>query len=241
MPKSEKLLAFIFVMVLMLIEETGFAQEYSENIQPASFRANNIPLVGHSVVVHQGQEEVDKFLFQYLKSIGRPRKKSSFFLTQNISDLESSGKEIILFARSKPRNENTRVSFGLDTVGLGKKNYEKLDRELKNLIIDFNKRIFLQQLQDKLSEAEQAAVIKSKEYQKLVNEYAALEKELAFNEEERLRLEKALGENAQEKVDLIESQQLNEKRRGLTQEELDKIKSRLETLKQELAAFEQQH
>ena len=74
---------------------------------------------------------------------------------------------------------------------------------------------------------------------RLLNQQAALERRIGFNEVEKARLEEALAKNAEEKASLLERQELNRKLQDLATQKLKDQNLAVDQLRIELSDFQQ--
>ena len=86
--------------------------------------------------------------------------------------------------------------------------------------------------------AEQEAIAKSREFQKLINQQSTLRRKLDLNQAEKLRFEEALENNALDRQNLVERADLNLKLQQLATEELHKINQGVDQLRTKVSDFQ---
>jgi len=230
---------FILALSIMVILLPAGAQQINQKIEEVDFKVEGGALVGHTSIIPHPGAKVERSLFYYLKTVGRTYSEKGYFVTKEISSLGAEHSSLELVSKLTEMGDSTRLSMGMDTTGLGKENFGKLNPQIGNLVKEFHQKIFVETLQEEIDEAERAAVVKSKNHQKLVSELRGLERKLELNAIEKEKLENSLVRNSNEKIELEEKTELNKKLQSLTDEDLQMINKRVKQLRQKLYSSNQ--
>ena len=229
----------ILTFCVFLFMATAKAQELNQKIRKEEFKVEGGTLVGHISIIPHPSSKVERSLFYYLKTVGRTSSEKGYFVTKEIGSLGEAHSSLEIISKLTTMGDSTRLSMGMDTTGLGKENFDNLNPQIGNLVREFHQKIFVETLQEEIDEAERAAVVKSKNHQKLVSELRGLERKLELNTMEKEKLGKSLERNADEKVELEEKIGLNKKLQSLTDEDLQIINKRVEQLRLKLSSSAQ--
>lgn len=208
-------------------------------IQPGTFKADQSQILGHYIILPYSTELVEKSLLKYLRDFGRTEKIGGFLLTTDLDDVSSVDYDVLFFSKVETAELGSRVWMGIDSVGIGGQNLMDFSVQIEKLLLNFGREVHVGSLQDKIVRAELDAVNQSRDFQKLVNQQATLERKSSFNEAERIRLEEALARNAAEKTDLLERTELNLSLQKRATEDLQQKTKKLEQLRMELSDFQE--
>ena len=227
---------FFFALSIIVILLPAEAQQIKQEIVEGDFQVEGGTLVGHTSIIPHPGSKVERSLFYYLKTVGRTSSEEGYFVTKEISSLGAEHSSLEIISKLTALGDSTRLSMGMDTTGLSGENFDKLSPQMRVLMEEFHRKIFVEMLQEEIDEAQKAAVIQSKKHQKLVSELRGFERKLELNALEKEKLETSAQRNAEEKIEWEEKIELNKNLQILADEDLRKINKRVEQLKSKLTS-----
>ena len=228
----------LLIPIPIILCVNAFGQVFYPSTHPGDFKIDQSTISGQVSTLPYGTEMVEKSLLKYLRDYGRTEKMRGYFLTTDIENLTNDDFDLLLFSKVEPIGLRSQVWMGIDTMGLGSDAHRILGGQLEKLLLNFGRNVHVEHLQNIIAEAEQAAVLKSRDYQKLINRESILGRKLGLNAAERIRFEEALDQNAQEKVALVQRKELNLKLQKLATEELFDLNQNVDQLRTQLSDFQ---
>ena len=224
--------SYIAVLIGLAISSISYAQKY--DIKPDQQRINNSKYKGVSSQVNGEYTEVEKYWLSYLKDNGKVRRKRNYFQVSefNIQDL---GVDTLIYV--------TRVesidSLGLIWIAPFGKNFEEealstLNADLEKILKKATRGYYISEVQEKIDESEAAAVVVSKNHQKLIYEGEKLVADSLATEELKLELETRLEETIL-KIKVLSQQIIdNDLAIKTTYEDLEQVKNVINQHKESL-------
>ena len=228
----------LIILVPCLICWDSYGQVFHPSTQAGTFRAEETTILGYYSIIPYSTEVVEKSLLTYMRDHGRTERMKGYFLTTDISNLTETNLEILIFSKVEATGIRSQVWMGIDTSVIGAVAHQDLNPQIEKLLLNFGRNVHLQNLQNQIVMAERAAIAKSREYQKLVNQESTLERKLDLNQAERIRFEEALEKNSLERHNLTERAELNLKLQQLASEELHKINEGVDQLRIKVSEFQ---
>jgi uncharacterized protein YfkK (UPF0435 family) len=181
----------IIITALLCSSTLGYSQQY--DIKPAEQRINSKKHSGVSSQVDGNYLDVEKYWLDYLKENGKVRRKRNYYEVTDFS-VKDLGVDTVTYV--------TRVesvdSLGLIWIAPFENNLdddvEVLTRDLERILKIATRGYYVSQVQDKIDESEEAAIIVSKNHQKLIYNGENLSDDLESAVELKAQLEARLEE-----------------------------------------------
>lgn len=224
--------------ILLLVVFAFFsveAQAQNYIIKEESQRINNKSYNGISSLVHGDFDKVENYWIDYLKDHGKLRRKRNFYhVTQfGVKDL---GVDTISYV--------SRVVYSKDSLGViwmapfdgdfSENELATLNEDLKKILKMGTRGYYVAEVQKRIDQSETAAIIVSKNHQKLLYEGENLASDLQSAKDLKLELETRLEETIL-KIKVLDQQIIdNEIAAQKAYEDLEKIKKVIEAHKESM-------
>jgi hypothetical protein len=195
---------FFVLATLVVFSSTVFAQKVI--VSKRSERVKNESAEGYSADLDAKADDVRTSLGRFMKEAGK---------TKNTGDIITVNEPVIngtvymkgiLYATVAGSDVKTRVWIGLLPGEWNSTEVETVNKDIEQLVYRFGIKYYRDVIQKQIDEAQQASDAVAKQAQRLTNEGKSLNNKLGNNDEEKVRLEKALEANKLE--DLVLKQKI---------------------------------
>jgi len=222
----------IIFLITTLIANTLNAQSYTINEETQ--RVNNKKYTGVSSLVDGGVEEVENFWIEYIKGHGKVRRKRNYYqLTEfSINDLASN--TVTYYTRITNKDSTGLIWLAPLNDGLSDEEIKSLNNDSEKILKLATRTFYIDQVQQKIDQSEDAAIFVSKNHQKLIYKGETLVEDSLATYALKGELEARLEETIL-KLKVLNQQILDNKAAVLaTYEDLEKIKKVIERHKESL-------
>ncbi len=195
---------FFVLATLVVFSSTAFAQKVI--VSKRSDRVKSENAEGYSSDLDAKADDVRTSLGRFMKEAGK---------TKNTGDVITVNEPVIngtvymkgiLYATVAGSDLKTRVWIGLIPGEWNPSDVETATKEIEQMVYRFGIKYYRDGIQKQIDEAQQASDAVDKQAQRLTNEEKSLNNKLQNNDQEKIRLEKALEANKLE--DLVLKQKL---------------------------------
>ncbi|MEM7548382.1 MAG: hypothetical protein AAF363_01810 [Bacteroidota bacterium] len=204
----------------------SFAQ--NNDLKTTEFNVKEGTSSGFQTQVEKSLKLTQNALFEYFKSLGNFDNEGSYY---SVSEIEGQGPEFSIYAQLSGGDSLTSISFGFDKAKTKEEDHAELEKYTEQLLYQFILKLEVDELERILREAEQAAEYKSDKLEKIRSQNLKLEKRIASTQAKIVRLQE-LEEQLKQKI------QLNRELLVVDQEELEKVKVRIEQIKKDIGLVE---
>lgn len=196
----------IAAVLLVAIQVKG--QQY--DIKGEAQRVNNKKYAGVSSLIEAEFEKVENYWTDYLKDHGKLRRKRNYYQLSefNLKDL---GVDTLTYAtRVVSRGNGALIWLAPFDNSLNEDEANKLNQDLEKILKMATRGYYVSEVQEKIDEAEAAAVAVSKNHQKLIYDGEKLSSDLQGAEELKAELQRRL-EETELKISVLKQQIIDNK------------------------------
>lgn len=200
---------FIVVSICSLFFASLYAQTVTVNKQQDRVKGENTD--GYGTELEGNKEDVALAWSKFLKDTGKAKNVNEV-LTINEPVLGSAVyPKGILYATSSGNQEKSKVWIGLKEAEWTVNDIEMVNAELEKLVYRFGVKFYRDKIQLQIDEAQRASDAVDKQKQRLLAQSKDLVLKLGNNDQEKIRLEKALEANKLEHEVLLVKIENNKK------------------------------
>ncbi|RLD22092.1 MAG: hypothetical protein DRI71_07980, partial [Bacteroidetes bacterium] len=159
----KQIIVFLFAV---LVTNSLFAQSYK--IKEESQRVNNKKYAGVSSHVDGGFEKVEDFWLAYIKENGKVRRKRNYYqLTEfNVKDLANDS--VTYLTRVVNKDSSGLIWLAPLAKNLSEENIKALNGDSEKILKLATRAFYIDVVQKKIDQSEDAAIFVSKNHQKLI-------------------------------------------------------------------------
>jgi hypothetical protein len=181
---------------------------------------------GFGTTLEGPREQVAQAWTKFLKDVGRAKSSGEWTTLTEVAIGGAQYAKGTLFTQTKGDEKAGQVWIGLIPADWqGQVNdLDIVYRELDQLVYRFGVSFYRDKIQLQINEAQQAVDAVERQAQRLINESKSLANKLTNNEQEKIRLENALKENALEHAVLLQKIENNKKAQDSVAQATVKIK-----------------
>ncbi|GAB2530155.1 DNA repair ATPase [Rufibacter soli] len=241
-----------FWAIALLMAFLGFtssAQAQRANVEETEQEVNAIKYKGQSLLIQLDTKTVEKAWAAYLKEKSGGAVKGPSLLptakgqaTKGIYTVEQgkidtiTSNNIRIVSKIEGTREGTRVwwTFDMGNAYLSKKETAKEWGAAEALLQRFARNLYLQDVQQQISDAEKVVANTQAEADRVVRQADDLKSKVAKNQQKKLDLEAALAANAQELEQLNKDIENNLAQQKAAQKEVEKMRHAVELVKGKL-------
>lgn len=155
----------IIITVLLAFATTGQCQQY--DIKPADQRVNSKKYSGVSSQVDGGYLEVEEFWLDYLKEHGKVRRKRNYYEITEFS-IKDLGIDSISYVTRVESVDSLGLIWIAPFTGANDEEIATLNQDLERILKLATRGYYVSQVQKKVDQSEDAAIVVSKNHQKLI-------------------------------------------------------------------------
>ena len=208
------------------------AQSYQ--IKSEAQRVNNKKYMGVSSFVDGAYENVEDFWNAYLKDHGKLHRKRNYYEVSELVVKDFASDSITYVTRVKAKDSLGLIWIAPFGQRFEEEDLQNLNDNLEKLLKLATRAYYVNAEQKKLDQSEQAAMVMSKNHQKLLYEGEKLAKDLAASEALKADLEAQLEETIL-KIKVLNQQIVDNKAATIeAYKDLEKIKSVIEGHKKDI-------
>lgn len=221
---------FFLSVVLISFSASVFSQKVI--VSKRSEKVKTESADGFSSDLDAKADDVRTYLGKFLREAGKAKNTGDMFSVNEPILNGTVYMKGILYASVAGSDVKTRVWMGILPGEWNASEVEAVTKELEALVYRFGIKYYKDKIQEQIDEAQRASDAVDKQAQRLVNENKNLNNKLTNNDQEKVRLEKALEANKLE--DLVLKQKIvnNKKSQDSIAEAGVKIKSVIEAHKE---------
>jgi uncharacterized protein YfkK (UPF0435 family) len=222
----------IVILLSVFISTTLCAQSY--NITDASQRINNKKYAGVSSLVEGSIEKVEAFWLSYLKESGKVRRKRNYYQLDEFSVKDMANDTITYYTRVEAKDSSSLIWIGPLNDGLNDEEVQSLNSDNEKILKLATRGFYVDLVQQKIDQSEDAAIFVSKNHQKLIYNGETLVQDSIATQTLKAELQAKL-EETELKIKVLNQQIIDNKAAVLTTyEDLEKIKKVIEGHKRSL-------
>ena len=220
----------IVILFGVLITNTLVAQSY--NIKAEAQRVNNKKYVGVSSLVEGDFDNVQDFWLDYIKDQGKVRRKRNYNQITQFGVKDLAVDTITYVTRVTIESDDSLGLIWLAPLGdFSEADLKSLNSDLEKILKIATRGYYISVVQKKIDQSEGAAIVVSKNHQKLIYQGETLAEDSVAAQNLKLELETRLEETIL-KVKVLSQQIINNKAATLeAYEDLEKIKKGYKTNK----------
>jgi len=201
---------FVFCILVLLTGQL-FAQKVT--VGARSSKISNENADGYSSDLDANSDEVKISLGKFLKETGKAKNSGeTITITEPVINGTVYNKGF-LYATVSGSDVKTRVWIGINKSQWSDAESGSILKELEQMVYRFGIKYYRDKIQAQIDEAQQAADAVTKQSQRTTNEGKSLANKLQSNDQEKVRLEKALEANKLE--DLVLKQKIVNNKKSL--------------------------
>lgn len=192
----------IFSLLLILITGCSFSQKVT--VEKSSRTIKGGEAGGYATELTGSAESVSQALNKFLKDYGKTRNSGG---TITISSPVLGGmtyEKNIAYASVKGDAVKTSAWIGLNPAEWPGNDSEVLIDRIKDMVYQFGVKYYRDQIQAEIDQTQQALDATDRKLQRLVSQNKDLSSKLVSNEQELIKLEKAIVDNKNEHVVLLQ-------------------------------------
>lgn len=183
---------FTVVLIALLSPTLTFAQDY--DIKSESLRINNKKYSGFASQVDGGYAEVEDYWLDYLKENGKVRRKRNYYEVSEFS-VKDLGVDTLTYATKVESVDSLgRILIAPFTNDLSDKDLSSANADLEKILKIATRGFYVNIVQKKIDQSEEAAIVVSKNHQKLIYQGENLEDDLNAATRLKAELEERLEE-----------------------------------------------
>lgn len=196
------------LFVLVFIGITALGQEY--DIKSATQRVNNKKYEGVSSVIDANLEKVEPYWLDYIKDNGKSRRKRNYYQLTEFQVEDLAVDSLTYVTRVEVMNDKSLIWIAPFSMDLNNDDLKTINDDLKKILKAATRGYYVSEVQEKIDEAEAAAVSVSKNHQKLIYEGEKLSEDLTGANELKNDLEIRLQET-ELKINVLNQQIIDNK------------------------------
>ena len=166
---------------------------------------------GFSVDLTGTIKEAENSLPKFLKNYGKTRTGFDFTTVSSPFMGGITYEDKTLYATADGDDKKVTVWMGIDTAEWRGEDINSVLKKINKVVYEYGVHFYFDQAQKEIDESQQAFDATEKQKNRLVNQNKNLNLQLSNNEQEKIRLEKALEANALEKAVLLQKIENNNK------------------------------
>jgi len=192
----------VLIAITLCISLCAVAQ--SIKVKKETSRIKGETTEGYGVELDGTVEEVTASMLKYFKSIGKVKQADGvIMLTESLS--VGSNTKYPVYGVVKEKGTTAEAWIGILPKEWPADQGSKLDKELEKMLHELGVKHYKDKIQVDIDKSNDALVAVEKQQQKLVTENKNLNLKLENNKKEKLRLDKALEENALDNENILKS------------------------------------
>ena len=220
------------ISLLVFITSMSFGQQY--DIKKETQRVNNKKYIGVSSLVDGTPEAVESFWISYVKEHGKSRRKRNYYQLSEFSIEDLLVDTLDYVTRVEDRNNQGLIWLATFSEDLSETEIESLNSDIEKILKKATRGYYVSEVQEKIDEAEAAAVTVSKNHQKLIYESEKLTTDLEGAKELKADLETRLQETDL-KIKVLQQQIIDNKAAiDSVYHDLEQIKKVIESHKESM-------
>lgn len=223
----------IFFFLAGLASQTLLAQNYV--IKEESQRVNNKKYAGISSIVNGSVDKVEKYWTDYLKENGKFRRKRNYFQVTQFS-IQDMGIDTVTYVTRVDQTEDSVSLLWMAPFGVvfTEDEITTLNEDLKRILKIATRGYYVSEVQKRIDQSEEAAIVASRKHQKLIYEGENIASDLQAAKDLKLELERRLEETIL-KIKVLEQKVIDNKSASeIAYEDLEKIKKVIEAHKESM-------
>jgi len=180
-------------LLLCLSLFAAHAQTVTVNKQQERIKGENTD--GYATDLEASREEVNTAWTKFLRELGKVKSDGDIL---SISEPVIDGiiyKKGIVYAITSGSQEKSKIWIGLKEAEWSVNDIETVNKELEKIAYRFGVKFYRDKIQVQIDEAQRASDVVDKQKQRLLNQSKDLVVKLSNNEQEKIRLEKAIEAN----------------------------------------------
>ena len=197
------------VVIMVLTAWSGWAQKVTTDKESRKIRG--VEAEGHVTELAAPAESVSDAFSRYLRAIGKPRSSSGTTTVTSPTLGGTTWEKMTIYGESKGDLNKTKVWIGLVPAEWEGRDTEPMLAQIKDLVYQFGIKYYRDQIQIQIDETQGAMDATDRKLLKLSSQGTDLAGKLTANEQEKVRLEKALELNAASHILLVQKIEANKK------------------------------
>lgn len=192
----------IFSFLLILV--TGFSFSQKVTVEKASRTIKGGEASGYAAELNGSTEAVSQALNKFLKDYGKTRNAGGVITISSPVLGGMTYAENIAYASVKGDAVKASAWIGLNPAEWPGNDTEVLIDRIKDMVYQFGVKFYRDQIQVEIDQTQQALDATDRKLQRLVSQNKDLNTKLVSNEQELIKLEKAIVDNKNEHVVLLQ-------------------------------------
>jgi hypothetical protein len=192
---------FLVSAILIVFFTTTYGQTISVTKQTEKVKGDNMDV--YAITLDGKKEEISSAWSKYLKETGKIKLFSNPMIVSEpiMNGTTYTGKSFYADANRKNETSST-VWAGINAKEWDEGEVDNVNRGLEKLVYQFGVSFYRQKAQQQIDESQQALDAVEKQQQRALNQNKDLTLKLSNNEQEKIKLEKALENNKLENAAL---------------------------------------
>jgi len=213
---------FVMSFMLFLMSFPIFSQQVS--VSEETKKADGTDYKGYASKVVFDLPKVEEAWAKEMKKYGKLERGKDFWVLRNGNIPSVSSQIIVVYSKVTAGNDGTTIWVGTAEANEG----------LKGLLYSFSINMYKNDLMEQLQEAETVLLNTNKGYEKKISEGDNLQKKIAGNKADKLKLEQSLQQNAIDLKQYEADVEKNKLEKQAALDEMEKIKKIIEQKKENL-------
>lgn len=218
---------FFVLATLLVFSSTVLAQKVIVSKRSERVKGENAE--GYSSDLDAKADDVRSMLGRFMKEAGKTKNVGDIITVNEPVVNETVYMKGVLYATVAGSDVKTRVWIGILPGEWNSNEVEGVTKEIEQMVYRFSVKFYRDMIQKQIDEAQQAADAVTRQTQKTQNEGKSLANKLKNNDEEKIRLEKALEANKLE--DLVLKQKIVNNKKS--QDSLAVVAGKIEQVKKD--------
>lgn len=214
----------ILVVLFAVISSFTFSQNYDVNVTDHTGIVGKMHHAAIAVVINLDKSDVESSWKKELKNYGKVDSKGGTYLIEQANMKQVSPSAVRVLSKVESTHKGTRVWISINTGDAYVKSGGKGYNGAKAMLEDFARKLYSNDIQRQIGDAEKALVQAQKNQEKVVSTGDQLEKDLQKNEEEHVELEEEIEQNKQDQEAATQNVADMEKALELVKDKMNQVK-----------------
>lgn len=214
----------ILAVLSFALATISFSQNYDVNVTDHTGMVGKMHHAAVAVTIELDKDEVKSAWKKRMKDFGKVEYNNGTFKIEQASIKQVSPTALRVLSKVETTNKGTRIWVSLNTGDGYVKSGGKGFNGVKNILEDFAKELYQEDIQRQIDDAQKALADAQKNQEKVVSTADQLEKDIQENEEEHIELEQGIEQNKVDQEAAVKNLVDMEKALEIVKGKLDQVK-----------------
>ncbi len=214
----------ILAVLSFALATISFSQNYDVNVTDHTGMVGKMHHAAVAVTIELDKDEVKSAWKKRMKDFGKVEYSNGTFKIEQASIKQVSPTALRVLSKVETTNKGTRICVSLNTGDGYANSGDKGFNGVKNILEDFAKELYQEDIQRQIDDAEKALVDAQKNQEKVIATGDQLEKDIQKNEEEHVELEQGIEQNKVDQEAAVKNLADMEKALEIVKGKLDQVK-----------------